>query len=85
MSNSKNILDILIEGILLAVDKKINNAKFDKTVTLSVIEVLADNKYLVRLNGKDYTLKSVTSTVYNVADSVRVIIPQNNLKDMFII
>ena len=85
MSNSKNILDILIEGILLAVDKKINNAKFDRTVTLSVIEVLADNKYLVRLNGKDYTLKSVTSTVYNVADSVRVIIPQNNLKDMFII
>jgi len=81
--NRKNALDKLIDGILLAIDKKLNNAPYDKTYKGRITEIISEKKYKVSFNGNTYTAKS--NNVHNVNDIVYVLVPQNNYKDLFII
>ena len=73
----------MIKTILLAIDKKIATAKFDRTVRGRIIEIINDRKYKVEIDGQTHNVKGKTG--YLVNDVVYITIPQNNVKDMFIV
>lgn len=83
MSTMKVALQKLQEGILLAVNKGIENAKYDKTVRGRITKVLDNNKYEVMINGLTYTAKSISNLEIN--NVVYILIPQNNYNDMLIL
>lgn len=83
MSLMKDALQQLQEGILLAVNKSIDNAKYDKTIRGRITKILNNNMYEVMINGSIYNIKSRLS--HEVNDVVYILIPQNNYNDMFIL
>lgn len=83
MSENKDALIELVKGIIQAVDKKLKDAPYDKTVRGRVTDVLPRNRYKVSINGQIYTVKSKSQ--HTVHDIVNVMMPQNNTNEMFII
>lgn len=83
MPKSNGVIDALIQTVLLAVDKKIERASFDRTVKGRISEVISSNKYKVIVNGTEYVAKSVYS--HSINDVVYVLVPLNNYNDLIII
>ena len=73
----------IIKTILLAIDKKLENAPYDRTVKGRIIETLPNNKYKVLVSGKEFTVKA--KSLHGINDVVYVCIPQNNTREMFIV
>lgn len=83
MSDITDAIQKMIEGIISAVDKKVDDAAYDKTIKARITEVAGNNKYKVYFNGNTYTIKG--KNTYEVNDIVYVMIPQNNYNEMFIV
>lgn len=83
MSQVREAIQSLQEGILLAVKKYIENAKYDKTVRGRIVAILPNNTYSVLINGETYNIKA--TSVYSLNEIVNVMIPQNKYSDMFIL
>ena len=83
MPKSNGVIDAIIQTVLLAVDKKIERASFDRTVKGRISEVISSNKYKVIVNGTEYVAKSVYS--HSINDVVYVLVPLNNYNDLIII
>ena len=84
--NLSDITDAILkmtEGIITTVNKKINDASYDKTVKARITEIIQNDKYKVCFNGSTYTVKA--KNTYEVNDIVYVMIPQNNYNEMFIV
>lgn len=72
------IQDMLIEAMVNVVDAKLNEATFDQSVYVVVLEVdQANNKYTVVHNGTTYTNLPCESGTLNVGDTVRMVISNN--------
>ena len=78
-------IKILAEKIIKAVRVEIENAHFDKTSTARVVAKNANNYYTVEFNGNKITVKGSANAAFNIGDYVKVNIPQNNIKNAFII
>lgn len=78
-------IKILAEKIINAVRVEIENAHFDKTSTARVVAKNANNYYTVEFNGNKITVKGSANAAFNIGDYVKVNIPQNNIKNAFII
>lgn len=78
-------IKILAEKIIRAVRVEIENAHFDKTSTARVVAKNANNYYTVEFNGNKITVKGSANAAFNIGDYVKVNIPQNNIKNAFII
>lgn len=67
----------------------IKNAPFDKTYTAYIKKVNIDKTYDVSLNGVVYenvrTMSGMLEKELFVNESVRVLVPQNNMNNMFIL
>ncbi len=84
MNNNKNTdgISMFVEKLYVAVKKLISQAEFDRTSIGQVLEVNGENKYTVAAFGGRYTL--TYKSQLKVGDVVRVKIPQNIWKDMYI-
>lgn len=84
MNTNKNTdgISMFVEKLYVAVKKLISQAGFDRTSVGQVLKVNGGNKYTVAAFGGQYVLSYKTQL--KVGDIVRVKIPQNIWKDMYI-
>ena len=72
----------LIDGIMYAVKTLINKAEYDQTVSGHVLYYTGNHKYVVRVNGEDYTVKS--NGLFRAFDSVEITKPKNKWLNAYI-
>ena len=68
----------LIDGIVYAVKTLINKAEYDQTVSGHILYSLGNHRYVVKVNGEDYIVKS--NGLFHAFDSVEVTKPKTNGK-----
>lgn len=73
----------LLDGINYIVQQSINNAPFDKTYT-GVIKSISDNTYTVAIGNIEYTNVRTAIGGLSVGNTVKIIVPQNQMNQMFI-
>jgi hypothetical protein len=83
MLKNNDAVETISQGIFLAVDKKITDAGFDKTLKGKITDVVSETVYEVTISGIKHTVKS--TSVHRLNDIVNVIVPQNNYSEMIII
>lgn len=75
----------ILKAIEYVVDSKLRRASFDKTYTGVIVGVNGDGTYGVQINGVTYNkIKSVAESI-SINDTVRVVYPQNNPNNMYIL
>ena len=79
----KEISNALSDAIFTVCNKVISKANFDKTYKCRVVSKISDNKYLVIKDNVEHFV--IGSSNYEADQIVRVLLPQNNWKDAFII
>ena len=76
-------IQVLIKGIIKAINKAIKDAKFNKGYTARVMAVIDDYNYVVTINNKPFKAKSKFKL--NINDIVKVISWNNDMKELYII
>lgn len=75
-----------MDAVALYVESKLANAPFDKTKTGRVAVVEGKNLYTVEINGKLMTgVPTISTTPFTVNQIVKVLIPENQYSNMYII
>ena len=75
----------ILKAIEYVVDSKLRRASFDKTYTGVIVGVNGDGTYGVQINGVIYNnIRSVAEAI-SINDTVRVVYPQNNPNNMYIL
>ena len=82
MNKDTDGISMFVEKLYIAVKKLISQAGFDRTSIGQVLRVNGGNNYTVAAFGGQYNL--TYKTQLKVGDVVRVKIPQNIWKDMYI-
>ena len=77
--------ETILNAIKLLINKSINEIKRDSTFEGRVMEVLGDNKYIVAVNGENYTLSPTTDMTFVKYELVWICAPQGNYSDKFIL
>lgn len=73
----------LLDGINYIVQQSINSAPFDKTYT-GVIKSISGNTYTVAIGNIEYTNVRTSIGGLSVGNTVKIIVPQNQMNQMFI-
>lgn len=66
-------------------DQKIKKADYDVTAKGKVIESLGGNRYLVEVQEQQYTVSSHGWSDYRPGEIVKIVIPNNDYKSMYIV
>lgn len=80
----EDIVDNLIEGITFYIAEKIKTAPYDKTDT-AIIKGTSDFGYIIEYNHKQYSDVKTIGGSCNLNETVRIMIPQNNMSNVFIL
>ena len=82
-----NINDALLQTIKTLIRQEIDNAPFDKTRQAIILDNNNDGTYKIRLDGYEYDNISSypSSTSILVGSVVKVIIPNNQHSQMFLL
>lgn len=82
-----NINDALLQTIKTLINQELNNAPFDKTRQAIILDNNSDGTYKIRLDGYEYDNISSypSSTSMTVGSVVKVIIPNNQHSQMFLL
>ena len=82
-----NINDTLLQTIKTLINQELNNAPFDKTRQAIILDNNNDGTYKIRLDGYEYDNISSypSSTSMTVGSVVKVIIPNNQHSQMFLL
>jgi len=82
-----SINDTLLQTIRTLISQEINNAPFDKTRQAIILVNNSDGSYKIRLDGNEYdNIPSYpSSTSMTVGSVVKVIIPNNQYSQMFLL
>lgn len=82
-----NINDALLQTIRTLIKQELNNAPFDKTRQAIILDNNSDGTYKIRLDGYEYDniLSYPSSTSMTVGSVVKVIIPNNQHSQMFLL
>lgn len=82
-----NINDALLQTIKTLIKQELNNAPFDKTRQAIILDNNSDGTYKIRLDGYEYDNISSypSSTSMTVGSVVKVIIPNNQHSQMFLL
>ena len=85
MANDNSWMKILADNILTAIDQKLQNARFDRTTTGTVLKQLSGGRYLVKIDGEDLEL-SLPSAIDGILpmSKVRVTTPSGKRTERFI-
>ena len=85
MDKYENAVDQLKDGIKTYIEKKTSEIPCDRTFTALVTGKDGNNTYTISLNSVEYhNIKTIGGTCY-INETVRVLVPQNNYNNMFII
>lgn len=79
----KEISETLSDAIFTVCNKIISKAKYDKTYKCRIVEKISNEKYLIIKDNVTHVVSG--SSTYEVDQIVRVLLPQNNWSDAFII
>lgn len=74
----------IIDGVDYMVRQAVNNAPYDKIYT-GVIKAVNGNKYTVTVGGIDYTNIRTAISGLSIGNTVKVVVPQNQMNQMFIL
>ena len=80
----RNAYQQLLEGITFYIDKVVSDNK-EKTMTARVISIQKDGSYTIDLEGKQYSNIGTIGGVCTVNEMVKVMIPQGQYNNMFIL
>lgn len=82
-----NVNDALLQTIKTLIKQEIDNAPFDKTRQAIILVNNSDGTYKIRLDGKEYDNISSypSSTSIVVGSVVKVVIPNNQYSQMFLL
>lgn len=78
MDNNYESIVILVKELGKAVDTKIANAPFDRTVAGTIVRVDSATQYGVLISGKEYSISTKNVMNYILGQRVQVLIPQND-------
>ena len=85
MDKYENAVEQLKSGIKTYIDKKTIEIPCDRTFTALVTKINQNGTYEILLNGVKYNnIKTIGGTCY-VNETVKVLVPQNNYNNMFIL
>lgn len=85
MSNKyEKFANAIISSVKTLIDSSIRVAPFDKTRLGRVTEIISEIELKVMIDGHVYNIKKKPDTVIAVNDVVKVVIPENNYSNMFI-
>ena len=85
MDKYENAVEQLKSGIKTYIDKKAIEIPCDRTFTALVTKINQNGTYEILLNGVKYNnIKTIGGTCY-VNETVKVLVPQNNYNNMFIL
>ena len=87
MDINKEAVELLLKTIDDIVSKKLKNLSYDVTKTGIVRKVLAatPKKYMVQIEGADYSVPSVVDKPLTVGDFVLVLFLQGNFNNGFVV
>ena len=87
MDDNKKAIQQLLEGVKIMIESIIKKTPRDLTYSAMVKSVYSDNTYDIILNGSEYKkIRALNVTTDIKADDVvKVLIPQNNYNNMFIL
>lgn len=85
MDKNANAVEQLKTGIKTYIDKKADEIPCDKTFTALVTKVSSNGFYSISLNGVEYNNIRTIGGTCKVNESVKVLVPQNNYNNMFIL
>lgn len=78
-------VNTISKSVIGAVNKSIVAAPFDRIVDAKIKTVLDTDYYTVTFRGGDYNLYATGHPPYDVNDSVKIVIPENDYNRMFIL
>lgn len=84
VQNSEAI-EALIAGVQYLIEQNIASAPFDKVKNGKVLAINLDGTYRVSIEGKTYNIPSLVRAGISVNSIVKVLIPQNEYSNMFIL
>ena len=85
MDKYTNAVEQLKSGIKDYVNKRLDDITCDKTYSALVVNKYNDNSYDIVLNGVKYNKIKTIGGYCNVNEIVKVLVPQNNYNNMFIL
>jgi len=85
MAKYDYITDEIINSIDYIVKERLKNASFDKTRTGRIIRLLDKNRYIVKIDDTEYEVPSISSDVLPLNAIVKVLVPENQYNNMFIL
>ena len=80
----RNAYQQLLEGITFYIDKVVSDNK-EKTTTARIVSIQEDGSYTIDLDGKQYSNIGTIGGVCTVNEMVKVMIPQGQYNNMFIL
>ena len=81
----KNAYDQLLQGVQSFVKKCVNESNRDITTTARIISIQSDGSYNIDLNGVEYKNIDTIGGECTLNEMVRVVIPQGQYNNMFIL
>lgn len=81
----KNAYDQLLQGIQSFVKKCVNESNRDITTTARIVSIQSDGSYNIDLNGVEYKNIDTIGGECTLNEMVRVVIPQGQYNNMFIL
>ena len=82
---NNEVIDALLTGVQYSIEQNIASAPFDKVKNGKVLAINLDGTYRVSIEGKTYNLPSLVKAGISVNSIVKVLIPQNEYSNMFIL
>ena len=81
----KNAYDQLLQGVQSFVKKCVNESNRDITTTARIVSIQSDGSYNIDLNGVEYKNIDTIGGEWTLNEMVRVVIPQGQYNNMFIL
>lgn len=78
-------MEALLSGIQYLIEQNIASAPFDKVKNGKVLAINLDGTYRVSIEGKIYNIPSLVRSGISVNSIVKILIPQNEYSNMFIL
>lgn len=82
---NNEVIDALLTGVQYLIEQNIASAPFDKVKNGKVLAINLDGTYRVSIEGKTYNIPSLVKAGISVNSIVKVLIPQNEYSNMFIL
>ena len=85
MDKNKRAIQEIQKGIINYTKKEISYAPYDKTKTGIISSIKDDNLYEIKIDNKTYDNVPTTGGICTINETVRVVVPQNNFNNIFIL